>query len=170
MHIEKLQKTHPVKAFDCGVISLNQFLIRYALQNQNKDGAQTWIGLSENQRDNQAGNKIVGYYSLVVSEVNYKASPSKFNKGLARHPVPVMLLARLAVDLNFQGKRIGQGLLLDALRRTVQAADLAGIRAVLVHAKDENAAKFYEHFGFEAFPDQPFTLYRLLKDVRAMMP
>ncbi len=165
MYIEKLQKNHPIKAFDCGVNSLNQFLIRYALQNQKKDGAQTWLGLSNNQPDIM----VVGYYSLVVSEVNYNTSPSKLNKGLARHPVPVMLLARLAVDRNFQGQRIGQGLLLDALRRTVQAADLAGIRAVLVHAKDENAAKFYEHFGFEAFPEHPFTLYRLLKDIRAMM-
>lgn len=163
MHIEKLAKSHPVKSFDCGVTALNLFLHRYALQNQKKDGVQTWVGLSENL-------EIVGYYSLVVGEVNYAASPALLSKGLARHPVPVMVLARLAVDKRFHRKRIGQGLLLDAMCRTVQAADLAGIRALLVHAKDETAASFYTHFGFQPFPEENLTLYRLLKDIRAMMP
>lgn len=162
MHIEKLAKSHPVKSFDCGVTALNQFLHRYALQNQKKDGAQTWVGLSNQE--------IIGYYSLVVGEVDYAESPDHLSKGLARHPVPVMILARLAVDTRFQGQRIGQGLLLDALRRTVQAADLAGIRALLVHAKDKTAADFYMYFGFQPFPEENLTLYRLLKDIRAMMP
>lgn len=161
MHIEKLAKSHPVKSFDCGVTALNQFLHRYALQNQRKDGVQTWISLSDQE--------VVGYYSLVVGEVDYAESPHHLSKGLSRHPVPVMILARLAVEIRFQGQRIGQGLLLDALRRTVQAADLAGIRALLVHAKDETAAEFYTHFGFQPFPEENLTLYRLLKDIRAMM-
>jgi GNAT superfamily N-acetyltransferase len=163
MYIEKLAKSHPVRAFDCGVPALNTFLHRYALQNQKKDGVQTWVALWDQQ-------EVVGYYSLVVGEVGYEGSPEHLRKGLARHPVPVMILARLAVDRNFQGKRIGQGLLLDALRRTVQAADLAGIRALLVHAKDETAARFYAHFGFQPFPEEHLTLYWLLKDIRAMMP
>ena len=161
MYIEKLKKSHAVAEFDCGIPALNHFLQRYALQNQKRDGVQTWVGLS--------GQDVVGYYSLVVGEVEHAYSPEHLTKGLSRHPVPVMVLARLAVDTKFQGKRVGQGLLLDALRRTIQAADLAGIRAILVHAKDDDAAAFYSHFGFIPFPESPLTLYYLLKDIRAMM-
>lgn len=161
MHIEKLAKSHPVKAFDCGVAPLNQFLHRFALQNQRKDGIQTWVAVSDHQ--------IVGYYSLTVGSIEHDSAPDNLSKGLSRHPVPVMILARLAVDINFHGKRIGQGLLLDALRRTIQAADLAGILAMLVHAKDDQAARFYNHFEFHPFPEEPLTLFRLLKDVRAVM-
>jgi predicted N-acetyltransferase YhbS len=86
-----------------------------------------------------------------------------------RYPIPVMILARLAVDTRFHGQKLGQGLLLDALRRTVNAADIAGIRAILVHAQDESAGKFYGHFGFEPFPASPLTMYKLLKDIRSIM-
>ena len=161
LRIEKLSKGRSVQDFNCGVPALNDFLCRYALQNQKKDGAQTWIAL---QDDN-----VIGYYALVVGEVSYGGAPDALRKGLAKHPVPVMVLARLAIDRRFQGKRIGQGLLLDAMRRTVQAADIAGIRALMVHAKDDQAAQFYKHFGFLPFPDSPMTLYRLIKDIRAMM-
>jgi GNAT superfamily N-acetyltransferase len=80
-----------------------------------------------------------------------------------------MILARLAIDSRFQGQKLGQGLLLDALRRTVNATDIAGIRAILVHAKDETASEFYSHFGFEPFPASPLTMYKLLTDIRSMM-
>ena len=161
MYIEKLSSVHPVKEFDCGVEVLNQFLSRYALKNQKKDSSQTWVACSEGD--------IVGYYTLVVGGVDYIDSPDILRKGLPRHSVPVMILARLAVSKKYQGKRIGQGMLLDVLRRTINAAELAGIRAILVHAKDEDAATFYKHFGFEPFPENPLTLYLLLKDIRAMI-
>ena len=159
--VEKLASHHPVAAFDCGVDVLNQFLSRYALQNQKKDGAQTWVALS--------AERLIGYYTLVVGEVAHAAAPDALRKGLSKHPVPVMVLARLAVDTEFKGQKIGQGMVRDAMLRTINAADIGGIRAMLVHAKDENAGAFYSHLGFEPFPDEPLTLYRLLKDIRAMM-
>lgn len=110
---------------------------------------------------------VVGYYSLAVGSVVYDDTPERLGKGLSRHPVPVMVLARLAVDQRSQGRGLGAGLLIDALRRTVAAADIAGIRAVVVHAKDDQAKKFYQHFGFAAFGDHTLTLYLLLKDIRS---
>ena len=111
---------------------------------------------------------IIGYYASCWWCRLYRFSRYS-TKGLPRHSVPVMILARLAVSKKYQGKRIGQGMLLDVLRRTINAAELAGIRAILVHAKDEDAATFYKHFGFEPFPENPLTLYLLLKDIRAMI-
>jgi GNAT superfamily N-acetyltransferase len=159
-HIEKLSRAHDVTAFDCGVGTLNVFLRQYALQNQKKDGSQTWLALT--------GETIAGYYTLAVGEVAFDVSPDALRKGLSRHPVPVMILARLAVDRTCQGRGIGQGMLKDALLRTLNAAEIAGIRAMLVHAKDASAQSFYTHFGFAPFPESPLTLYRLLKDVREM--
>ncbi len=160
-HVEKLAPHHPAQAFDCGVEALNQFLCRYALQNQKKDGAQTWVALS--------AERLIGYYTLVVGEVAHGAAPDALRKGLSKHPVPVMVLARLAVDTEFKGQKIGQGMVRDAMLRTINAAEIAGIHALLVHAKDENAGAFYTHLGFEPFPDEPLTLYRLLKDIRSML-
>lgn len=90
-------------------------------------------------------------------------------KGLAKHPVPVMILARLAVDVRHRKKGIGPALLKDALLRTVQAADLAGIRCLLVHAKDDKAKQWYAHFDFEVSPTDPYQLMLLLKDIKAIL-
>jgi predicted N-acetyltransferase YhbS len=142
------------------VSALNRFLTNFALANQRAGSTQTYVAL--------VGQNVAGYYSLTVGDVAYADAPDRLAKGLPRHPVPVMILARLAVDQNFKGQKLGAGLLLDALRRTLQAADIAGIRAVVVHAKDDAAKTFYEHLGFVAFSDQPLNLYRLLKDIRLM--
>jgi GNAT superfamily N-acetyltransferase len=93
-------------------------------------------------------------------------APDRIKKGLARHPIPVMILARLAVDQKYQGMNIGRGLLKDAIRRTLQASEYAGIRAIFVYAKDDKARKFYEHYGFEPSPVDPFKLMLLVKDAR----
>jgi GNAT superfamily N-acetyltransferase len=159
--IEKLQHSHDVDAFDCGQENLNRYLTRYALMSQRADGAQTYVGVS--------GREIIGYYTLVVGHVAYDDAPERLTKGLSRHPVPVMLLARLAVDLDWQGKGVGTGLLRDAMQRTVQAADIAGLRAFLVHAKNERAKAFYEHFDFIPSPSDPYHLSILLKDIRKIM-
>ncbi len=159
--IEKLQRTHDVDSFDCGQAPLNRYLKRYALMNQRADGARTYVGV--------AGKDIIGYYTLVVGSVAYEDAPDRLAKGLSRHPVPVMLLARLAVDLKWQGKGVGAGLLRDAMQRTVQAAHIAGIRAFLVHAKNDQARAFYEHFGFLPAPTDPYHLYLLVKDIRKAM-
>jgi GNAT superfamily N-acetyltransferase len=158
--IEKLERSHAIDAFDCGREALNRFLIRYALQNQQAGASQTYVALVDRE--------IIGYYSLVVGQVEYNDAPERLAKGVARHPVPIMLLARLAVSISWQGKGLGAGLLKDAMMRTLQAADIAGIRAFAVHAKDDEARAFYEHFDFVPSPGDPYHLFRLLKDIRAI--
>jgi GNAT superfamily N-acetyltransferase len=105
----------------------------------------------------------------VVGDVEYTNAPDRLTKGLARHPVPIMLFARLAVATSWQGKGLGAGLLKDSMLRTLQAADIAGIRAFAVHAKDEEARAFYEHFDFVPSPTDPYHLFRLLKDIRGIL-
>jgi GNAT superfamily N-acetyltransferase len=159
--IEKLERRHDVDAFDCGKEPLNRFLSRYALQNQKAGASQTYVGVS--------GDNFVGYYTLVVGEVAFDAAAERLKKGLARHPVPVMVLARLAIATGQQGKGLGAGLLKDAILRTLQAADIAGIRAFVVHAKDDEAKAFYERFDFTASPSDPYHLLILQKDLRTSL-
>lgn len=156
--IEKLDRSHAVESFDCGQPALNEFLIRFALSNQQANASQTWVGLH--------GEDVVGFYTLVVGSVGHEDAPERVAKGLARHPIPIMVLARLATDVGWQGKGVGSGLLRDAILRTLNAAEIAGIRALAVHAKDENARAFYEHFDFIQSPTDPFHLFVLLKDLR----
>ena len=159
LRIEKLHRRHPIDSFDCGSAELNRFFIRFAHQNQQAGASQTYVALSNDE--------VVGYYTLVVGQVNYSDAPERLTKGLARHPVPIMLLARLAIASKWQGKGLGAGLLKDAMLRTLQAADIAGIRAFAVHAKDDAAKAFYERFDFLASPSDPYHLFRLMKDIRA---
>ena len=161
LHIEKLQRVHAVEHFDCGQEALNRFLIRYALQNQQAGASTTYVAL--------AHAEVAGYYTLVVGQVEHEGAPERLKKGLARHPVPIMLLARLAIARQWQGKGLGSGLLKDAMLRTLEAADIAGIRAFAVHAKDDTAKVFYERFDFIASPSDPYHLFRLLKDIRAAL-
>ncbi len=161
LRIEKLQRDHDIEAFDCGQESLNRFLIRYALQNQQAEASQTYVALAGEEK------KTVGYYTLVVGQVEYADAPVRLTRGLARHPLPIMLLARIAVVLDWQGKGLGSGLLKNAMMRTLQAADIAGIRAFGVHAKDDAARAFYVHFDFVPSPSDPFHLFRLLKGIHA---
>ncbi len=112
---------------------------------------------------------MAGFYSLAVGSVEPAVAPNRIKKGLARHQVPVMILARLAVDRSHQGAGLGAALLKDALLRTLQAADIAGIRTLLVHAKDKAACSWYEGWGFEPSPTDPYQLYLLLKDLKALL-
>ena len=160
LRIEKLTRQHVLDDFDCGHEALNRFLLRFAWPNQQANASQTYVGLDD--------NAVIGFYTLVVGEVAYDGAPERLTKGLARHPVPIMLLARMGVRVGMQGRGIGAGLVKDAMLRTIAAADIAGIRAFVVHAKDDNARAFYAHLGFESFTDLPLTLYRLIKDIRAM--
>jgi GNAT superfamily N-acetyltransferase len=158
LKIEKLARAHALDAFDCGEDALNRFLTRFALPNQQANASQTYVGL--------AGDVVIGYYTLVVSEVAYDDAPDRLKKGLARHPVPLMLLARLAVGTTWKGKGVGAGLLKAAMLRTKQAAGIAGIRAFAAHAKDDAARAFYEHFGFLPSPTDPLHMFLLTKDLR----
>lgn len=159
--IEKLRRDHAVEGFDCGQEPLNRFLVRHALQGQMAGASTTYLGLD--------GDRVVGYFTLVVGDVEAENAPEWVLKGLPPQPVPVMLLARLAVASDRQGRGLGAGLLKDAMLRTLHAADIAGIRAMIVHAKDDGARAFYERFDFVASPTDPLHLFVLLKDVRALL-
>lgn len=156
--VSKLTASDQVAEFDCGQPALNQLLQRHALVNQKAGGSQTYVCCQD--------DTVVGFYSLAVGSVDPQGTPPRVAKGLARHPVPVMILARLAVDVEHQGRGLGRALLKDALSRTAQAADIAGIRCVLVHAKGDAARRWYESFDFEPSPTDPYHLFLLLKDLR----
>ena len=159
--IEKLARHHVVEGFDCGEEALNRFLLRFAFPNQQAQASQTYLGF--------AGDQLAGFYTLVVGEVAYDLAPTRVKKGLARHPVPIMLLARTGVSQRLQGQGIGKGLLKDAILRTLAAADIAGIRAFAVHAKDEKARAFYQRFDFIPSPTDSLHLFVLIKDLRAAL-
>jgi GNAT superfamily N-acetyltransferase len=160
--IEKLSTSHELDDFDCGSDALDRYLKRYARANQAAGGAQTCVVC-------RGSKNVVGYYSLAVGAVEPVKAPSRISKGLARHAIPVMLLARLAIDRAEQGRGLGRALLKDALLRTHQAAEIAGIRALLVHAKDEVARAWYGNLDFEPSPTDPYHLFLLMKDLRALL-
>jgi GNAT superfamily N-acetyltransferase len=152
-----LTKDHDRNLFDCGVPALNDYLKKYALQNQKKHAARTYVAAR--------GNRIAGYYSRAYGLVSLEEAPQSVKSGLPSHPIPVILLARLAMDSNEQGGGLGAALLKDALLRTIQAAEIAGLRAMLVHAKDDSAKRFYEKFGFEPSPIDAYHLFLRLSDI-----
>jgi GNAT superfamily N-acetyltransferase len=160
--IRKLAATDRTDTFDCGHSALNQFLQRYALVSQRANSAQTYVCCQ--------GDVVVGFYSLVVGCVEAEFAPARVTKGLARHPVPVMILARLAVDSEHQRRGLGQALLKDALLRTAQAADMAGIRCLLVHAKDDAARRWYEGWEFEPSPTDAYHLFLMIKVLVRLLP
>jgi len=114
------------------------------------------------------GNTVVGYYSLAVGSIERRFVAGSIKRNMPQ-PIPVMILARLAVDQRYAGQCIGTGMLRDALLRTLQAADIAGIRAVLVHALSDRAASFYRRRGFTASPFDPRVLYLALDHVRTRL-
>lgn len=153
-----LSQSHEVEGFDCGSEALNAYLKRFAFINNQNGSARTYVALR--------ANRVVGYYTVTLGSGEREQTPSRVRQGLAKHPVLIILLARLAVHKSEQGQKLGAGLLGDALLRVVNAADIIGGRALLVHAKDDKAKAFYEHFGFEPSPMDSFHLYLLLKDIK----
>ncbi|HTA22048.1 MAG TPA: GNAT family N-acetyltransferase [Terriglobales bacterium] len=156
---EVISDIHDISRFDCGGHeSLNDWLKRFALTNQKNESARTYVV--------HRNRLVVGYYSISAGAVSADEAPNRISKGLARHPIPVILIARLAVDKNEKGTGLGKALLKDALLRIAQAADIVGACAVLVHAIDEPAKQFYLHFGFESSPVHELQLMLLMKDLR----
>lgn len=149
---------HDVDSFDCGIEQLNNYLRNFALTNNQNGSARTYVTTKT--------GKVVGYYTLTPGAVIKDTATHRVKKGLANHPVPVIIIARLAVDKNHQGRNIGKALVRDALLKTVEAADIIGGRAVLVHAKNTQVRRFYENLGFEASPVEPLHLYLLIKDIK----
>jgi predicted N-acetyltransferase YhbS len=156
-----LERGHILDPFDCGSPPLNDYLTRFAWSNQQSGAARTYVACR--------GKRVVGYYSLAFGSIEHEAASPRVRKGLARHPIPIMLLARLAVDIREQRRGIGKALLKDALLRTLQAADIGGLRAVIVNAKEARAKAFYEKFGFASSPIDALHLMLLLKDVRKIV-
>lgn len=156
-----LQKGHDRSAFDCGKPELNDYLKRFARQAQEKDGAKTYVVLES--------NCVIAYYSLVVGDVEWQDCPDEIRKGLGKYPVPVLVIARLAVDIHYHGKGFGIGMLKDAFLRALQVSDIAGVAAVIVDAKDDEAKRYYEdkRLGFKPMPGDPMRLFIPLRTIRA---
>jgi GNAT superfamily N-acetyltransferase len=146
---EKLRPDHDLSEFECGEPSLDHWLRQRALQNEESGASRTYVVC--------AGQQVVGYYALAVGAVAHAEAPGRVRRNMP-DPVPVMIIGRLAVHKDFQGRKIGPGLLRDAVLRTLQAANIAGVRAILVHAISEQARGFYEDCGFIASPMDPMTL------------
>jgi GNAT superfamily N-acetyltransferase len=162
MRIEPLTASHPIDAFDCGEASLNLFLWRHALPNEGAGGCRTYVAADD--------GRVVGFYSLAAGSVEYADATTRLRAGLARHPIPVMVLARFAVDHSCQRSGIGRGMLKDTFVRAVRAAEIIGIRALLVHAKDEAARAWYhKQAEFEPSSPDPLQLLILMKDIRRML-
>ena len=147
-----------MSGFDCGHHGLNRFLIRHALVNQQNDDSQTYVALID--------SRVAGYYTLAVGSVEHDTAARSLQEGRPERAIPIMLLARLAVDRRWQGRGLGKALLKDALLRTIHAADIAGIAAIIVHAKDQTAREFYEHLDFVPSPTDPLHVFIALKDLR----
>jgi GNAT superfamily N-acetyltransferase len=157
---QKLSPAHDLSQFTCGEPVLDDWLRRRALSNEASGSSRTYVV--------RAGQRVVGYYALANGAVTHAESPGRVRRNMP-DPLPVMVLARLAVDQEFQGHGIGTGLLRDAILRTVQAAEIAGIRAILVHALSETAARFYEQYGFAASPVNPLTLMITVAEAKRIL-
>lgn len=155
---EPLAAYHDTGSFDCGSGALNTFLSRFALVNQASGASRTYAVLRE--------ARVVGYFSLAAASVEPRRAPARVTSGLARHAIPLTLLARLAVDLAEQGQGLGEALLKDAIKRHLQAQVIVGSRALLAHAKDDQAAAFYLRYGFERSPSDSLHFYLLTKDMK----
>ncbi len=145
---------HRLAAFDCGVPSLNDWLMRRALQNQASGATRTFV--STDATPGTAGD-VVAYYALASSAIAAAAAPGRFRRNMP-DPIPVVVLARLAVARSHQGQQVGRALFQDTGRRVLHAADAIGIRGLLVHALDDNAKAFYLKLGFAPSPLEPMTL------------
>ena len=158
---QALAANHVLDGFDCGKPALNDWLLRHARQAQTSGSAKTWVVVD--------GDRVCGYFSLTVGQADTLEAPERIRKGMGNYPIPVVILARLAVSLQDQGKGIGVGMLQEAIRRTVAIADQAGVRALLTHPIEDQAARFYQRFGFEPSPMREQQWLLLLKDARKLL-
>ena len=155
---EKLNSSHQIADFDSGNAPLDDWLKRRALKNELEGASRTYVLC--------VGEVVVAYYCLANGAVAQTAATGRVRRNMP-DPIPVMVIGRLAVDHRWQGQGIGRALLRDAILRTLQAAEIAGIRAILVHAISEDAKQFYENCGFTASPLDPMTLMVKVNDAHA---
>lgn len=149
---------HQLEAFDCGKPALTEWLLRHARQAQGSGSARTFVACD--------GERVAGYYSLTVGQIDTLEAPERVRRGMGQYPIPLVILARLAVDLGYQKRGLGFSLLRDAILRAITVAENAGIRALLTHPIDADANTFYRRFGFEPAPHDERQLLLLLKDAR----
>ena len=157
---EHLNARHVLAAFDSGVPALDDWLKKRALANEGRGASRTYVA--------NAGGRVVGYYALANGAVAAERTTGRIRRNMP-DPVPVMILGRLAVDKAYQSKGLGAALLRDAVLRTVQAAEIGGIRAILLHAVSDDARRFYERYGFTPSPVDPMTLMIGIADVVKML-
>ncbi len=157
---ELLSHHHDLADFSSGEAELDDWLVRRALANQVSGASRTYVVTGD--------NRVIAYYALANGSVLAQEAPGRVRRNMP-NPIPVMVLGRLAIDLGWQGKGLGNALLRDAILRTLQAAEIAGIRAILVHALHEKAAAFYRHAGFTPSPISDTVLMLTLKDARAVL-
>lgn len=155
-----ISKEHNTASFDCGVEPLNEYLKNFALQNHQNRSSRTYLALRD--------QRVAGYYTLANGSVSRDDVPPRVAQGLGKYPIPITLLARLAVDTSEKGKGLGRSLLKDAVLRAFQASELVGSRAIVTHAKDAAAKSFYEKYQFAPSPLNEFHLYLLMKDIKAI--
>lgn len=160
---EPLGPDHVLEGFDCGRASLNVWLVRFARQAGAAGSARTYV-----MRDDQQG-RVVAYHALTAAALERQAATARVIKGMPQYPIPVVLLARLAVDLSVAGRGLGAWLLRDAMMRTLAASETVGARAMLVHAIDEDARAFYRSHGFTPSPTDPLHLMIPTKDIAAAL-
>jgi len=155
---EPLDTHHRLEEFDCGKPALTDWLLRHARQAQGSGSARTFVVCD--------GDRVAGYFSLTVGQIDTLEAPERIRRGMGQYPIPLVILARLAVDLDYQGQGLGFSMLQDAIRRTMAIAEQAGIRALLTHPINADAEAFYRRFGFEPTPVHERQLILLLKDAR----
>lgn len=158
---QPLDASHRLEEFDCGKLVLTDWLLRHARQAQGGGSARTFVSCD--------GARVAGYYSLTVGQIDMLEAPERVRRGMGQYPIPLVILARLAVDLDYQGRGLGFSLLQDAIHRTLVVAEQAGIRALLTHPLDAEAEAFYRRFGFEPTPENERQLILLLKDARRVV-
>lgn len=155
---QPLDVSQRLEEFDCGKPALTDWLLRHAHQAQSSGSARTFVVCDE--------GRVAGYFSLTVGQIDTLEAPERIRRGMGQYPIPLVILARLAIDLDYQRRGLGFSLLQDAISRTVAIAEQAGIRALLTHPIDAEADAFYRRFGFEPTPAHEWQLILLLKDAR----
>ncbi len=156
---ESLSASHCLDEFTCGEAVLDNWLKRRAMANQMSGASRTFVVADQEHR-------IFGYYAMAAGAVSHQMATSSVRRNMP-DPVPVMVLARLAVDTQAQGIKLGASLLQDAVKRAVAVSHNTGVRALLVHAINDRAKQFYEYYGFQVSPAHPMTLMLRLNNVKA---
>lgn len=161
LRIAPISKQHQRRSFDCGKSGLNEYLSHFARQNDAKNIARTFVAVDDREL-------VKGYYSLCTTQVEFEKLADSLAKTLPQYPIPAALIARLAVDKKTLGKGLGARLLIDALQRILTASAEMAVKVVIVDALDDEARRFYEHFGFIALPGQEYKLFLPIETIQAL--